>query len=95
MSVTAFTPYRWNPVIRPGEDLRVTFAVRGQLDDIDATIAGVVYPGTLSDGGAQVVVAAADAETIPDRAPAVLRVNTGGVWTVLAHGHVTREDRYD
>jgi hypothetical protein len=47
----------------------------------------------LSEDGAQLLVAADEAQTIPDRAPVTVRVQSGGAWTVLAEGSVVRRTR--
>lgn len=85
-----WTPYRWEPVHYPGSDFRITFVMRGEVEAMEAIIGDRAYPFTFGAGGAQVVIPDAEAAEIPDRAPVAVRVRTGGVWTFLAQGHLTR-----
>lgn len=88
-----WTPYRLNLVAREGEDLRLTFRLTRPLDGMEVLIGGAVYPVDLSEDGAQLLVAADETQTIPDRAPVTVRVQSGGAWTVLAEGSVVRRTR--
>lgn len=68
-----WTPHRWDPVVRPGEDLRLTFHLRGAAEKLEAAkvrIAAGEWPLTLSGEGAQLLIPAAEAAQLPDRAPA-------------------------
>ena len=88
-----WTPYRLNLVTRPGEDLRLTFRLTSPIDSMEAQVGGDTYPMILSTEGAQLLIPAGDAQNIPDRAPVTVRVQSGGVWTVLAEGSVVRRTR--
>lgn len=85
-----WTPYQWDPVTRPGEDLRLTLRIRGEVEAIEATIQDQLHPFVLSAEGAQLLIPSEEARRIPDRAPVQVRVKTGGAWTVLMQGHLLR-----
>lgn len=85
-----WTPYRWEPIIRPGEDLRLTLKARGTVAAMKALINGAEHHMTISGDGAQLLIPADQAATIPDRAPVSILVAGGGVWTTLMEGHAVR-----
>lgn len=84
-------PSRWDPVIRDGEDLRVTFTLQGAtetLEDMKAIIDGHTHPLTISAHGAQLLIPAAQAATLPDRAPTDILIKTAGTWTTITTGYI-------
>lgn len=85
-----WSPYRWDPVIRPDEDLRLSLRHGGDVQGMEALVGGEVRKFTLSPEGAELVIPADETDRIRDRTPVVVRVKTGGVWTVLTEGHVVR-----
>ncbi|MGP5269795.1 hypothetical protein ACTXK0_05210 [Corynebacterium variabile] len=90
-----WTPHRWDPVVRPGEDMRLTFRLQGAAEKLEAAkvrIAAGEWPLTLSGEGAQLLIPAAEAAQLTDRAPAAVLIRTGGVWTALTTGTVVKEE---
>ncbi|MGP9760133.1 hypothetical protein [Corynebacterium sp. AOP12-C2-36] len=90
MATMQWVPYRWEPVHYEGSDFRLTFRLRGEVEEMELVLGDRVHPFILGEDGAQVVVPEAEALTVPDRAPVQVKIRTGGVWTVLAQGHLTR-----
>lgn len=85
-----WSPYRWEPVHYEGSDFRLTFRLRGEVDDMEAILGDRVVPFTLGESTAQLLVPDAEALQIPDRSQVTVRIKTGGAWTTLAQGHLTR-----
>lgn len=88
-----WTPYRWEPVLIPHQEYRLTFHAQGPVDKMSARIDGVDYAFTIQDSSAELVLGPHVVDLIPDRAPAAIYVTTGGKRIPLCVGHVTRRLR--
>lgn len=93
MTVMSWTPYRWEPILTPGQPLRVTFLTQGPLAGLRARLGEHVQDFVLSEGGAELIVDPAVVEGVEDRAAARIEVDTGVDWETLAQGHVTKVRR--
>ncbi|QNQ90711.1 hypothetical protein GP475_08730 [Corynebacterium poyangense] len=91
-----FRPYRWQPVLTQGERFRLTFQITGDLLGLEARIGSdKIYPAAVTKNSAEIIIPSDAVTVIPDRASAVLMVNTGAGWEVLARGHVVKEEAND
>lgn len=82
---------RFQPVWRVGEPLRLTYQVRGELAGLRLTMAGRVFPASIAEGSAEIVVPPELYSTISDRERVALQAKTSSGWESVANGFLVKE----
>lgn len=84
-------PYRFEPVLYPGVDFRLTYQHNGGIVAATLTLGDRAYPFTVTGDAAEVVVRYADLDGVLDRAPAAVDMTlSDGSVVALLRGHVVR-----